>query len=304
MALYQTINNDYDIYGESYCLLGVSNHGLTGPCTPLGDIDWQSLCCSKISPECGCDGQGLSRNGFGELRFVLGYNFVNDEAGDYHAGLGIYVAAPTGTRVGSQDDCNSNGRYLFEPIVGNGKHWELGGQVTAHYIGWRNEEDDSSFGMYLEANVTHLFGAHQIRCFDLCSAGSNSRYMLAEQLHDNRNSLPGLNANTQPSFTTISPNNLTSYDTLGLEFANVYAPVANVTRSNVTSTIAAQGDLAISFAYQSGNFQWDLGYNFWGRSCEQLRLNNDCCAPASANGHLRAINASMVFITGTRKNLL
>ncbi len=70
--------------------------------------------------------------------------------------------------------------------------------------------------MYLEANVTHLFGANQIRCFDLCSAGNNSRYMLAEQLDTNRNSYPSLS---------------TRVDTAGLEFANVYAPVANITRT-------------------------------------------------------------------------
>jgi hypothetical protein len=264
------INNDYDLYGEDTCYLQ-NNNG----CTRLGDIDWQSLCCSKISPECGCDGQGLSRNGFAELRFILGYNFINDEAGDYHAGLGLYVAAPTGTRVGSQSECNSKGRYLFEPIVGNGKHWELGGQVTAHHIFWKNEQEDKSLGLYIEANVTHLFGANQIRCFDLCSAGSNSRYMLAEQLGTNRNTSPALNNSTFPNTPVGS-----TFDTLGLEFANAYAPVANITRSNVTSTISAQGDIAFSFAYQSGNFQWDLGYNFWGRSCERLSLSDSCCEPA------------------------
>jgi hypothetical protein len=251
-----TINNDDYLFGEANCLQ-------SSLCTALGDITWESLCCSKISPECGCDGQGLSRNGFGELRFVLGYNFVNDDAGNYHAGAGLYVAAPTGTRVGSQDECNAKGRYLFEPIVGNGKHWELGAQVTAHHIGWRNEDETKSFGMYLEANITHLFAANQIRCFDLCSAGSNSRYMLAQQLDTNRNSFPALFQST---------------DTPLLEFANVYAPVANITRRNVSSKIAVQADLAISFAYQSGNFQWDLGYNFWGRTCEELNLKNDCCA--------------------------
>jgi hypothetical protein len=268
-----TINNDYSLYLEDVCLAGTFPFASDSKCSSLGEITWQSLCCSKISPECGCDGQGLSRNGFGELRFVLGYNFVNDEAGDYHAGVGLYAAAPTGTRVGSQDECNTTGRYLFEPIVGNGKHWELGAQVTAHHICWRNEDETKSFGMYLEANITHLFAANQIRCFDLCSAGSNSRYMLAEKLTDNRNSDPGLN-NTNP-FYMLQP-----FDTLGLEAGNVYASVANITRRNVSSTIAVQGDLALSFAYQSGNFQWDIGYNFWGRSCEELRLKNDCCAPA------------------------
>ena len=261
------INNNYDSYGESYCLNALPPFGTNPPyfgiCSPLGDISWQSLCCSKISPECGCDGQGLTRNGFAELRAILGYNFINDEDGDYHLGLGIYVAAPTGTSVGDQDDCNGRGRYLFEPIVGNGKHWELGAQVTAHYIGWRSEDDEKSFGLYIEANITHLFAARQTRCFDLCSAGSNSRYMLAQRLDSNRNSFPSV------SDFELNPTNL--------EFANEYAPVANITRRNVTSTIGAQGDVAFSFAYQSGNFQWDLGYDFWGISCEKLRIN-DCCA--------------------------
>ncbi len=257
------INNDYDLYGEDTC------YTLHPACSPLGDITWQSLCCSKISPESCCEGQGMSRNGFGELRFVLGYNFINDEAGDYHIGIGAYAAAPTGSRVGS-DDCNGEGRYLFQPIVGNGKHWEFGGQITAHQVWWRNDANDKSFTMYLEANVTHLFDACQIRCLDLCSAGNNSRYMLAERLDSNRNSYPGLNAATFPTHAA-------TIDSLGLEFAKEYAPVANISRRNVVSSIGAQGDLAISFAYQSGNFQWDLGYNFWGRSCEKLRIEDNCC---------------------------
>src|SRR5271155_1653432 len=109
------INNNDTAYGEAYCLSD-------GECTSLGNITWNSLCCSKISNDCECD--GATENGFGELRFILGYNFLNQDEGDYHVGIGIYVAAPTGTSVGS-DDCNGKGRYLFQPIVGNGKHWEL-----------------------------------------------------------------------------------------------------------------------------------------------------------------------------------
>jgi hypothetical protein len=247
-------------------------------CTDLGNITWNSLCCSKISNDCECGGQ--STNGFGELRFILGYNFLNQEDGDYHLGIGIYVAAPTGTRVGT-DDCNGKGRYLFQPIVGNGKHWELGAQVTAHHRWWESEDGEKTFGMYLEANVTHLFSAHQTRCFDLCSAGSNSRYMLAELLTANRNSVPLLNTTT---------------DTMGLEFGNQYAPVANLTRSEVTSIIGAQGDVAFSLAYRSGNFQWDIGYNFWGRSHESLCISDDCCTSTLGNWALKGDQRVYGFI--------
>ena len=62
--------------------------------------------------------------------FLVAIFSVKDDERDCHIGIGAYAAAPTGTRVGES-------RYLFAPIVGNGKHWELGGQVTAHHIWWK-----------------------------------------------------------------------------------------------------------------------------------------------------------------------
>jgi len=262
-----TINNDFTSTDEAYCSLY--------SCTPLDKITWKSLCCSRISNECDCDGSALTRNGLAEIRAVFGWNFLNDEEEDYHVGLGIYAAAPTGTRIGDTD-CDDKGKslYLFEPIVGNGKHWELGAQVTGHYIFWRNSEDTRSLGFYLESNITHLFGASQTRCFDLDSAGSNSRYMLAQLLDSNRNSYPRL----QSGLGTV--------DELALEFADVYAPVANITRRNVKSTIAVQADVAVTLAYQSNNFQWDIGYDFWGRTCEDLCID-DCCPTQVGNWVLK-----------------
>ena len=247
-----TINNNYDLYDEKYC-------ETYGPCSPLGPITWSPLCCSKISNDCY---DTLAYNGFAELRFVLGYNFINDEDGDYHLGAGLYCAAPTGNKVGGGDASDSKGHYLFQPIVGNGKHWELGAQITAHHIWWRSEYENASFGFYLEANVTHLFAASQTRCFDLCSAGNNSRYMLAQKLSSNADTSTLLNLAT---------------DSRGLAFDNAYAPVANLTRRNVTSTIAAQGDIAFTLAYQVSGFQWDVGYNYWCRSGEKLRIQKNCC---------------------------
>jgi hypothetical protein len=230
------------------------------------NVIWQPLCCSRMinSCDCACD-NGFVRNGFGEIRFILGRNFFGNEdnSNDCHLGVGVYAAAPTGTRVG-------HSKYLFEPIVGNGKHWELGGQITGHHICWRSQDDERSFGVYFEANITHLFGAQQTRCFDLCSAGSSSRYMLAQNL-EYFEPESFLSASGLPTLNPVLS------DSASLQFANEFAPVANLTRRQVTSSIGAQGDLAISFAYQAKCFQWELGYNFWGRSCEKLRISNDCC---------------------------
>ncbi len=266
-----TINNDFDSTAEYACLNTICTPDVEGPCgcTSLGNITWQSLCNSRISND--CEDGSLTRNGFGELRAVLGWNFLNDEEEQYHVGLGIYAAAPTGTSIGKQDGCDGDqGRYLFEPIIGNGKHWELGAQVTAHYIFWNSQDDSKSGGIYLEANATHLFAASQIRCFDLDSAGSNSRYMLAQYLESNRNSSPAISTEYNPS---------------GLEFGNVYAPVANITQRAVYSTIAVQGDIAVTATYQSEGFQWDIGYNFWGRTCEDLCIQRCCPVQESSVGN-------------------
>jgi hypothetical protein len=84
--------------------------------------------------------------------------------------------------------------------------------------------------------------------------------MLAERLDSNLNSFPTFNPDL----------NIT------LEFANEYAPVANITQRSVKTSIAVQGDIAVSLAYQANNFQWDLGYNFWGRTCENICID-ECC---------------------------
>ena len=253
-----TINNDYTNADESYC------DAYT--CTASQPIAWNSLCWAKIANDCSCDGGALSRNGLAEIRAVLGWNFLNDEEEDYHFGIGIYAAAPTGSSVGNAE-CNGKGdgkgRYLFEPIVGNGHHWELGAQVTGHHIFWRNDDDSKNCGIYLESNISHMFGANQIRCFDLKSAGSSSRYMLAQYLDSNRNSYPSLG-------------NSGLVDSLGLEFGNIYAPVANLTVRNVKSVIAVQADIGITVSYRSNNFQWDLGYDFWATTPEDLSIEN-CC---------------------------
>ena len=190
---------------------------------------------------------------------MLGYNFLNNKDGNYHLGTALYAAAPTGSRIGE----GKNGHYLMEPIIGNGKHWELGVQITAHHLWWRSADDDNSFGLYLEANITHFFDAWQTRCFDLLSGGNNSRYIIAQRLAPNSTMNP-----------TLSP----TADPQGLSFANEYAPVANITRRTVTSSIAAQGDIAFMLAYQVHDFRWELGYNFWARSREKLCIQKDNCS--------------------------
>lgn len=251
----------------------------TNGCTPTlpDDISWQPLCCGKITNDCACD--SLTRNGFGEIRCVLGWNFLNDDEGEYHLGTGIYVAAPTGNRPGD----GKQGCSLFEPIIGNGKHWELGGQVTAHHIWWHSDDDDAQFGFFMEANIMHLFSATQTRCFDLCCNGSNSRYMIAQRLKNNSDDDPKLDGNSNAD----------------LAFANEFAPVANITHREVKVSIGAQADIALTLQYKRNHFSWDVGYDFWAKSCENICIQNECCPQALGTWALKGDNRVYGFVAGS-----
>lgn len=202
-----------------------------------------------------------TKTGLADLRMILGWNFVNDE--DYHLGVGVLLAAPTGNAP--------QGEFLFEPIVGNGKFWELGAHITGHAMLWRCESEESSLGFYVDANITHLFKSRQTRFFDLKNKNL-SRYMLAERVDG-----------------TNTANQLTGATTSALAdgvFNNEYTPVANLTTQDVDVSIGVQGDVAAQFTYAHGNWNWDVGYNFWGRSCENIKpdCNQNCSkTPAFTN---------------------
>jgi len=188
-----------------------------------------------------------------DIRAELGWNFICNEEEDYHFGLAIHAAAPTGNRP-----CAT---YLFEPIAGNGKHWELGVGITSSAILWRCEEcPEKTFGIYLDAAITHLFKTCQRRSFDF-QGKPNSRYMLLEEMGSNIN-----NALTGPE---------EDYTPADLVYKEKLIPAINITTLNVDVRIDAQADLAIKFAYMTKHWSWDIGYNLWARSGEKFCL--DCC---------------------------
>ncbi len=191
---------------------------------------------------------------FGDLRFELGWNPVLEK--DYLFGFGIEFAAPTGRRP---DGC-----FLFEPQCGNGKHWELGGNIHALWTIWRSEDEDQHWDFVIDADITHLFNAKQRRTFDL-NGKPLSRYMLAQKLGDTRQGPGGDNGDQ-----------LTGASNAGVEYQSELAPVANFSTRNIKVSAAVQADLVAMLDFTIGGFSWDVGYNFWGRSCEKIKFRNDC----------------------------
>jgi len=205
--------------------------------------------------------QRLAKTGLSDIQMALGWNFLCNE--NYHCGLSLRASAPTGNAP--------KAIYLFEPIVGNGKHWELGGGLTAHWTFWQSEcsGETESLGLHLDANVTHLFKTKQCRTFDLCGKPL-SRYMLAAKFGEPINNLqagPDVGSLVAPS----------------KQFQGIYSPLANITTFAVDVSIDYQTDIALLLQYQKENFSYGIGYNFWAKGCENIELNCSCPCPLEEN---------------------
>jgi len=198
------------------------------------------------------DTESKTVNEFGDLYLEVGYNALLDE--DYHFGFSGLFIAPTGKKP--------NAEYLWEPRGTNGGHFGLGGSVTGHYTLWRSEDEEKHFDIVIDAEFTHLFNAKQVRTFDL-KTKPLSRYALANKMQPNDGSLT---AGDTANSSNAKP---------ALQFAKIYAPVANISTQRVTSHFGIEGTLVGMFTFVCRGWSWDLGYNFYGLSSEKLSLRND-----------------------------
>lgn len=201
--------------------------------------DYQPLRYGKV------DGS-QSAVGLSEIQMALGWNMINNEG--YHFGINARTSIPTGTRP--------KGIYIFEPIIGNGHHWELGFGLTGHAVSWYCD-DEWMVGIYGDMNVTHLFNANQRRSFDFLRHGAGSRYILLQTMGPAEQGL------------TISDVQA-EYQYQGTVF-----PAINKTTLDCEVSAAIQLDLVAMLTWQHKHINIDIGYNLWMRSGETL-ASRDC----------------------------
>lgn len=198
-----------------------------------------------------------------DLRMWLGYDWLNCDA--FNFGIGAVIAAPTGNAP--------QGNFLFEPIVGNGKHWELGIMIKGDSTLWESCNGTHKIDLFTQANITHLFKAQQKRTFDLVGKPL-SRYMLAQKLGAN-NTAPYLYGNATEGALFCSTNvDLGNPILSNSKFAHEYTPVANLTTLCVDVTTDVQVDWVAMATYARNNFTWDIGYELWYRGCENIKPRN------------------------------
>lgn len=185
------------------------------------------------------------RSRVAELQATIGWNYNKPW---YHAGLSFRVGAPTGNAT--------NAQFLFEEIVGNRHHWDIGVGFSGHSLLWNNHKSGRSLALYIDAHISHLCSSQQKRSFDLINNGPGSRYMLLEEMVY---SSTDLLINAQPSTN---------------QYIRTLMPVINQTTFDTKISIGVQADIVVKLAYQHDGLELDCGYNFWANSREKLHCRS------------------------------
>jgi hypothetical protein len=179
-----------------------------------------------------------------DIHIALGWNVLQKKS--YHLGANLRIVIPTGNRP--------TGNLLFEPIVGNGHHWELGCGLSSHIFIWQDEATESHAGLYVDLNITHLFSSRQCRSFDLYT-GHNSRYMLAQRVGS---------AITDNLRGIVNGERITPT----FQYQKELTTVANLTTLPIEVSVGIQTDLALLLNVSDKQNSWGFGYGFWGKSSD------------------------------------
>lgn len=188
-----------------------------------------------------------------DIHCTLGWNFCCTDTA--HWNIGVKGVIPTGTRP--------NAEFLFEPIVGNGRHFELGATTNSHLVVWDNKED-RFLALYADLTITHQLSTQQVRSFDFETNDAGSRYILVAEYkpiprEENGDPISG-------HLSTVGTNN---------EYAQKLLPAVNLTSLCCQVSTQLQADAVLQLSYYRSNVTWDIGYNLWGRTKEKVKLNDE-----------------------------
>jgi hypothetical protein len=235
----------------------------------IGDMQ-ESLAYGKIA----CKSRNKTK--FADIQTCLGYNILIDDR--YRLGCGLHVSVPTGNKP--------EVKYIFDPIVGNGHHWELGADFTAGGTLWQSCNEDHQVQLFLSATVSHLFKSTQKRSFDFKKNGAGSRYILLEEL-----SKPAIEGETNDVRVIVGTDQITT------QYARKLFPAINKTTLLSKISIPYQVDLMANVAYVHGDYSVYIGYNFWLRGGERLHCRDrfpDNCFGLKGDAQLYGFDATQV----------
>ena len=184
-----------------------------------------------------------SKTGLADIDVSIGLNLLQNDCA--HAGVFAVVVIPTGNRP--------KAHFIFEPIIGDGKHWHLGAGLSGHISLFPHRHDGCfNAGIYFDGRIVNVFKTDQIRSFDFMNNGLLSRYLLLKEFDIDGN------------------------------YSGRLINAINFTTRNCEVSVGAQVDFSAKLFARYGGWEIDIGYNFFQRESEKICLKTKCPCPLDA----------------------
>ncbi len=181
------------------------------------------------------------KTGVADIEFKVGYEWIQEEPFHLESYLGMLI--PTGNKP--------NGEFMFDAIVGHGRHW---GIMFGNAIGiqiWKDEAKDRSLRVEYAGHTQYLFRNTQCRSIDLfCKPWS--RYIELYRDEDQATVASTLTAGTQSA----------NFATPGINLLTIPVKVRPGFSHNMTTAAV----------FNARNWQVEGGYNLYCRQSECLKL--------------------------------
>lgn len=186
-------------------------------------------CNSNCSVRTDCNG-ALTKWGLADIELKIGYESVREEKCYSEGYIGAVI--PTGNKP--------TGEFIFEPIVGNNKHFGVMIGGSCGFEVWHSDENASCVWFECDADGRYLFANTQKRSFDLMDK-QWSRYMW---VYPNSSATPI--ADIQPGI-------------------NFFTKDMRVTPRGAV-------DCNTALVYKGEVYNMEVGYNFFARCAEKVEL--------------------------------
>jgi hypothetical protein len=183
-----------------------------------------------------------SKTGVADVELKIGYDWLCDDTCYAYGYIGAVI--PTGNKP--------KGVYVFEPIIGNNRHFGVMWGGAFGFELWRGCDGDRHVTWNVETNGRYLFRNTQTRSFDLYNK-QWSRYQLVYR------SLADALSGT------------------AFEGINVFTQKMKV---NPRWTF----DFNSALTFDICRWELEFGYNMWARQCEKVTLKNPCTSTIALVG--------------------
>jgi hypothetical protein len=165
------------------------------------------------------DGSKRSRSGIADIDLGIGYRCISDQSGHLLASLDLTI--PTGTK--------QPGTYLFEPLVGNGRHVGVGGSLDSAFELLNN--DKATITLLSALRYRYLFSSQSMRTLPLKGLPWSHYYLAGK---------------------------------VGAAAGTPLQPAANLTTQPVAVTPGSVFDSMLALNFSAHGFSFDAGYTlFW-----------------------------------------